>query len=338
MSATRRRPSSATTTPGRTGATGGVGHLRSRATSYGATPALGWPTVAAPTLIDTPPSMRRWSADAGRSGRSIALVPTMGALHDGHLALVETAHRHADVVVVSIFVNPLQFGERADFDHYPRPIDDDLAACRSAGVDAVYAPTAAVMYPPGFETRVRAGALAEVMEGASRPGHFDGVVTVVTKLFAAVRPAIAVFGEKDYQQLAIVRRLSADLDLGVEIVGCPTVREPDGLALSSRNRRLDAGERAAARCIPVALAAAVQAAAAARGDDPVVGRVVDAAAAVVRSEPLAELDYVTVFDASSLEPIERLDDARRRPGTTRVAIAARVGPVRLIDNVDLFPA
>ncbi len=159
------------------------------------------------------------------AGETIALVPTMGALHRGHLALIEHARTVADRVVVSIFVNPLQFDRPDDFEHYPRPIDADVAVCADNGVDAVYAPTAAVMYPAGFQTTVRIGALARVMEGASRPGHFDGVATVVTKLFTAVRPEMAVFGEKDFQQLAIVRRLSADLDLGVEVIGRPTVRE-----------------------------------------------------------------------------------------------------------------
>lgn len=277
--------------------------------------------------------MQEWSVTTARAGHTIALVPTMGALHDGHLALVDAARRRADVVVVSIFVNPLQFGEQADFDHYPRPIDDDLSMCARAGVHAVYAPTAAAMYPPGFDTTVRAGALALVMEGASRPGHFDGVVTVVTKLFTAVRPDMAMFGEKDFQQLAIIRRLAADLDLGVEIVPCPTVRETDGLALSSRNRRLAPPERAAARCIPAALQAAI---AVARSGEDDVDAITAAAAAVVAAEPLATLDYVAVFDADTLEPLATIDDAHRRPGATRIAIAAHVDPVRLIDNADLF--
>jgi pantoate--beta-alanine ligase len=288
---------------------------------------------APPMVFDSPPAMRAWSAAQRGDGRSIALVPTMGALHEGHLALIAAARRHADLVAVSIFVNPLQFGEATDFDNYPRPIDDDLAICASAGVDVVYAPTAAAMYPPGFDTRVVSGALSLPMEGASRPGHFDGVVTVVTKLLAAVAPDAAMFGEKDFQQLAIVRRLVRDLDLGVEIVGCPTVREPDGLAMSSRNRRLDGAERAAAACIPRAIAAARAVA-----GDPGAGAasVVDAARRVLDDERLATVDYVALFDPDDLSPIDALDPRRGRPGSVRIAIAARVGPVRLIDNADLF--
>ena len=190
--------------------------------------------------------------------RTIGLVPTMGALHDGHLSLVTIAKQRCDDVVVSIFVNALQFDRAADFDAYPRPIDDDVARCAEIGVDAVYAPTTAVMYPAGFETHVEPGALADVMEGAARPGHFRGVTTVVTKLFAAVRPDVGVFGEKDFQQLAIIRRMAADLDLGVEIVGAPIVREADGLAMSSRNVRLSAEQRRRAVCVPHALDAAIQ--------------------------------------------------------------------------------
>jgi pantoate--beta-alanine ligase len=284
-------------------------------------------------LVTDPVAMRSWSNDAVRSGRRIGLVPTMGALHDGHLALVRAAQVRTDLVVVSIFVNPLQFGEAADFDHYPRPIDDDLAACAAAGVDAVYAPTAATMYPQGFQTRVVPGPLARVMEGRSRPGHFDGVATVVTKLFAAVRPDVAVFGEKDFQQLAVVRQLATDLDLGVDVVGHPTVREPDGLAMSSRNRRLTAPERHAARCVPRAVSAALL-----RASEPSVSvdEVLAAARQPISDEPLAALDYVAVFDARALTEVEVFDPARRRPGNYRLALAVRLGDVRLIDNADLF--
>ena len=190
------------------------------------------------TTVTEPRAMQAW-ADAERgAGRRIALVPTMGALHAGHLALVAAARRRAQRVVVSIFVNPIQFDRRDDFERYPRTLDDDLRICATAGVDAVYAPSAAAMYAEGFQTAVEVTRLTEPLCGAARPGHFRGVTTVVTKLFHAVRPDVAVFGEKDYQQLAVVRRLAADLDFGIEIVGVPTVREPDGLALSSRNRRL----------------------------------------------------------------------------------------------------
>ncbi len=276
-----------------------------------------------------PDEMRSWSAERHAAGERIALVPTMGALHRGHHELLTLGRRGADRVVVSIFVNPLQFNEPADFDGYPRPIDRDLEDCRRLGVDAVYAPTAAVMYPPGHQTRVVPGALADVMEGPMRPGHFEGVTTVVTKLLGAVRPDLAVFGEKDYQQLAIITRMAADLDLGVTIVPAPIVRDEDGLALSSRTERLDEAQRAAAVCVPRALGAAVEAAAL---SGATVGAATEAAERVVAAEPLARLEYVTVFrpdDLSVLHPSQRVD----RPA--RIAIAVWMGDVRLIDNRDL---
>lgn len=288
--------------------------------------------MTSPAIFDRPAEMRAWTHRARGSERTVALVPTMGALHDGHIALIDLARERADVTVVSIFVNPLQFGEASDFSRYPRPLDDDLALCREAGVAAIYAPTAATMYPSGFDTRVVPGALAEVMEGASRPGHFEGVTTVVTKLFTTVRPDIACFGEKDFQQLAIVRRLASDLDLGVEVVACPTVREADGLALSSRNQRLSGAERAAASCVPRAIDAALRAGATALSP----AEIAAAATSVIAAEPLASLDYVAVFDPDTLLPVDSID--QRRPGTYRLALAVRFGDVRLIDNADVFAA
>ena len=283
--------------------------------------------------IDTPAEVRAWADTTRASARSIALVPTMGALHRGHLELIEAAGRLADRVVVSIFVNPLQFGEQGDFDHYPRPLHDDLHTCEAAGVDVVYIPTAATMYPAGFSTTVSVSGLTDTLEGASRPGHFDGVTTVVTKLFAATRPDMAVFGEKDYQQLVVVRRMSTDLDLGVEIIAHPTVREPDGLALSSRNQRLDDHQRRAAVCVPNAIAGAVERA---TTDGADVDAVISAATRAIDDETLAELDYVAVFDARTLCPIDHFDSRDRQPGRVRLAVAARFGEVRLIDNADLF--
>jgi pantoate--beta-alanine ligase len=278
-------------------------------------------------LITTPGAMRAWSVARHAPGRRVGFVPTMGALHAGHLSLVDIAAGRADDVVLSIFVNPLQFDRAADFHAYPRPIDDDVARCREIAVDAVYAPTAAVMYPPGFETHVDPGPLAAVMEGAARPGHFRGVTTVVTKLFGAVRPDVAVFGEKDFQQLAIIHRMSCDLDLGVEIVAAPIVREPDGLAMSSRNVRLTASQRAAAVCVPRALDAAVVAAAGGATSDDVTA----AAAAVIAAEHEARLEYVEVFDPVTLQPVNRPVLG------TRVAVAVRFDDVRLIDNTALVP-
>jgi pantoate--beta-alanine ligase len=250
----------------------------------------------------------------------------MGALHDGHMALVEAAHRHADVVVVSIFVNPLQFNRSDDFDAYPRPIDDDVERCRSAEVDAVYAPTAATMYPAGFETQVVPGPLADPLEGEGRPGHFRGVTTVVTKLFAAVTPQVAVFGQKDFQQLAIIRRMTTDLDLGVRIVSMPTVREPDGLAMSSRNVRLSAEARRAAPCIFRGLRAARDLA----GHGVVDARqLVKAAADPVHAEPLASLEYLRLVHPDTLCDLEQLD------GEGVLVSAVWFGDVRLIDNMPI---
>ncbi len=257
----------------------------------------------------------------------------MGALHAGHLALIEAAHSLADVVVVSIFVNPLQFGESLDFADYPRPIDADLAACAAAAVDAVYAPTAAAMYPEGFDTRVLPGGIASTMEGSSRPGHFEGVATVVTKLLAAVTPDVAVFGEKDFQQLAVIRRMVADLDFGVDVAGCPTVREPDGLALSSRNQRLTPRERVAATAIPRAIEEARRTA---RQPGTSIDDMIAGATSVIDAEPLASLDYVSVFDADTLDVVRTIIDSDRVSGRYRIAIAARFGDVRLIDNADPF--
>jgi len=286
-------------------------------------------------VIDTPAGVRAWSDGIHVTGDTIGLVPTMGALHRGHLELIDAARRLADEVIVSIFVNPLQFGEQGDYDRYPRPLEDDLRVCRAAGVGVVYVPTAAAMYPDGFATSVHVAGLTDPMEGASRPGHFDGVTTVVTKLFGATRPDVAVFGEKDYQQLSVVRRLTADLDFGIDIVAHPTVREPDGLALSSRNRRLDDAQRRAATCIPTAISAALESA---TSDVSDASDVIVAATYFIDAEPLATLEYVTVFDGATLRPIDRFEDGHRQAGRVRIAIAARFGDVRLIDNADLFSA
>ncbi len=279
-------------------------------------------------LLETPAEAQRWSGRHRKAGERIAFVPTMGALHPGHLHLFEMAKQHAPRVVVSIFVNPTQFNQREDFERYPRPMEDDLAACRAAGVDAVYLPTAATMYPSTFQTFVEPGSLAEPMEGTHRPGHFRGVTTVVTKLFLAVRPDVAVFGEKDFQQLAIIRRMTIDLDFGIEIVAVPTVREADGVALSSRNRHLSADERVAARCVPRALEAAATAVLTGASRSSVV---VAAAKQVVAAEPLARLEYAELCDPDTLE---RVDELR---GSAVLALAVWIGDTRLIDNRTLKP-
>lgn len=258
--------------------------------------------------------------EARRDG-TLALVPTMGALHEGHRSLIRLARERADQVVVSIFVNPLQFGPGEDFARYPRTFDADLEACREEGVDVVFAPSADDMYPPGRQVSVSAGEMGRIVEGASRPGHFDGMLTVVLKLFNLVRPDLAVFGQKDAQQLALIRRMAADLDVPVEIIGAPTVREPDGLALSSRNRYLSAGERRVALTLSRALLAAA--------DEPGAAQVRATAAKVLaEAPPELEVDYLVLVDPATFTEVPDSYE-----GEAVLAVAARVGATRLIDNV-----
>lgn len=261
-------------------------------------------------------------------GGTIAFVPTMGALHPGHLALVAEARRRADHVVASIFVNPTQFGENEDLSTYPRREAADAAMLEQEGCAILWAPDAAVMYPDGFETPVGAGPLGEDLDGAARPGHFDGVATVVSRLFDQVRPHIAVFGEKDYQQLAIIRVLVARLGLGIEIVGVPTQRDADGLALSSRNAYLSEDERRDARALPRALGEAAQAIQSGKAVEEVLAR----ARARLEAAGFDPVDYVELRDAETLAPLSALD----RPA--RLLAAARIGRTRLIDNLPVLPA
>ncbi len=273
-----------------------------------------------------PLSMHAWSRAQHHDGQRIGCVPTMGALHAGHLALIDEARRRCDVVVVSIFVNPLQFNRSDDFDKYPRPLDTDVEACRAAGVDAVYAPTAAAMYPPGFQTRVEPGVLADSLEGASRPGHFRGVTTVVAKLFGAMQPDVAVFGQKDFQQLAIIRQMVLDLDMDIEIIGLPTVREADGLAISSRNQRLSLDDRRAAVCVAQALRRAV---AAVEEGERHAALLLKLALDRIEAEPRARLEYVHIVDPLTLDPVEEVS------GPAVIVAAIWFGDVRLIDNLPL---
>ncbi len=259
-----------------------------------------------------------------RAGRSIGLVPTMGALHDGHASLIERAAVECDVVAVTVFVNPLQFGSGEDYDAYPRDLDADLVTTERAGAGLVFAPSPEAMFPPERCTSVGVGALGEVLEGASRPGHLDGVATVVTKLFALAGHCRAYFGDKDYQQLMVVRRLVADLSFPVEVVACPTVRDVDGLALSSRNRYLGADERAAAPVLFRALRAGAASILAGELDPAEVRSLV---AAIMEAEPLVDLDYAEVVEAATLEVPEKLH------GELRLLVAARIGATRLVDNV-----
>jgi pantoate--beta-alanine ligase len=261
-------------------------------------------------------------------GRTIGLVPTMGALHAGHLSLVAASRARCDLTVVSVFVNPTQFGEGEDFDAYPRDLDADAALLEGAGVDVLFAPSTAVMYPEGAVTRVDPGPMGTVWCGASRPGHFSGVATVVTKLLGIVGPDVAYFGEKDYQQLTVIQRVVRDLDIPTHVVGCPIVREHDGLALSSRNRYLTPEQRGHALVLSRALAAVRARVDAGETDGAALQR--DLAAAVA-AEPGVTLDYAAVVDARTLESVTEL----RREG--RALVAARVGSARLIDNVSLLP-
>jgi len=280
------------------------------------------------TILE-PRTMQAW-ADATRArGERIALVPTMGALHEGHVALIAEARRRAKRVVVSIFVNPTQFDRYDDFERYPRTLEDDAARCAAAGVDVIFAPSPRAMYPEGFQTAVEVAALTAPLCGKTRPGHFRGVTTVVTKLFHAVRPHLAVFGEKDWQQLAVVRRMAADLDFGIEIVGVPTVREADGLALSSRNRRLTPDDREAARCLPRALDAGAEMVATGETRPAmIVGR----AKMEIASCPRARLEYAEVRDPETLEEVDEVT------APVLLGVAVWVGEVRLIDNRLLAPA
>ncbi|MGO9455591.1 MAG: pantoate--beta-alanine ligase [Acidimicrobiales bacterium] len=269
--------------------------------------------------------------DAARSsGRSVGLVPTMGALHAGHRSLVARAAAECDHVAVTVFVNPLQFGDPDDIEHYPRTLPADLELCRGDGVSSVLAPSVAEMYPDWPAppaTAVSVTGPSQGWEGSARPGHFDGVCTVVAKLFSMAGRCRAYFGEKDFQQLAVVRRMAAVLSMPVEVVACPTVREPDGLALSSRNARLSAAERAAAPVLWHALCAGRQAVASGERRP---GAVAGLMAATVAAEPLVRLEYAGAVDAASLAVPTSLDD----PAEVRLLVAARVGPVRLIDNCD----
>jgi len=256
------------------------------------------------------------------AGQRIALVPTMGALHRGHLALVEAARRPGTRVVASIFVNPKQFGANEDLSRYPRREQADIRLLTEAGCDLLWAPSVETMYPAGFATAVSVAGVSEGWDGAARPGHFDGVATVVTKLFNQVAPDCAYFGEKDFQQLAVIRRLVADLDLPVEIAGVPTQRDDDGLALSSRNIYLDADERARAVALPRALGEAARAIAAGA---PVAAALDEARASL--SAAGFQVDYIGLADAETLLP----DPAPGRP--RRLLAAARMGATRLIDNI-----
>jgi pantoate--beta-alanine ligase len=282
--------------------------------------------VSSPLVVQTIAGIRSELAPLRAAGKSIALVPTLGALHRGHLEHVKRARELADVVVVSIFVNPLQFGANEDLAKYPRDLDGDLAQLEQFGVEFVFAPTVEQMYPDGgTQVKVTGGQVATLFEGRSRPGHFDGVLTVVAKLLQIVQPDLATFGQKDAQQLFLVKRMVRDLNIPVAIEVIDTVREDDGLALSSRNRYLGPNERRAARALSRALEAAQSA------GDRGIDSVLAAAQSVLMDEKLVTLDYLKVVDPKTFLPV---DDGYRGPA--RVLIAAQVGPARLIDNDAIY--
>ena len=268
--------------------------------------------------------LTRSLADLRQKG-TVALVPTMGALHAGHLALIAEAKRRADAVVATIFVNPTQFNDPDDLAHYPRTEAEDALQLADAGCDLLWMPAVDAIYPTSFATAVHVSGVSERWEGEARPGHFDGVATVVARLLLAVRPDVALFGEKDFQQLAVIRRMVADLAMGIEIVGVPTMRDADGLALSSRNARLSADERNRAAAFPAALAAARDAIR--RGVDE--GSAIDQAVNMLRNARFSRVDYFVLVDADTLEPLET-----PREGARLIA-AAVIGTTRLIDNIPL---
>jgi pantoate--beta-alanine ligase len=282
--------------------------------------------VSSPVVVQAISGIRTELEALRAAGKTVALVPTLGALHEGHLAHVARARELADVVVVSIFVNPLQFGANEDLDKYPRDLDGDLSRLEPFDVDYVFAPTAAEMYPDGgTQVKVTGGPVASLLEGRSRPGHFDGVLTVVAKLLQIVQPNVVTFGQKDAQQLFLVQRMVRDLDIPVNVEVIETVREADGVAMSSRNRYLGPNERKAAQALSRAIEAAQSA------SDRGIDTVLAAAQSVLMDEKLVTLDYLKVVDPKTFLPV---DDGYRGPA--RVLIAAKVGPARLIDNDSLY--
>jgi pantoate--beta-alanine ligase len=269
--------------------------------------------------------------DAARvGGRTVGFVPTMGYFHEGHRSLMRAARAENDLVVVSLFVNPTQFAPTEDLAAYPRDLDGDAAQAEGEGVDLLFVPTVAEMYPGGACTTVRVAGITEVLCGASRPGHFDGVTTVVTKLFSMVGPCRAYFGRKDAQQLAVVRRMTRDLDLPVDVVGCPLVRENDGLAMSSRNAYLSDDDREAALVLSRSLFVVGEAVQRGERDCARLHHLLDD---VLGAEPRVRVDYAAIVDAATLVPVDRID--RAESSETLVALAAFVGRARLIDNVTI---
>jgi len=277
-------------------------------------------------VIEKIAEMQSWSDRMRAEGKRIGFVPTMGYLHEGHLSLVDRAKEMSDVVVVSVFVNPTQFGPSEDYRNYPRDLKRDVRLVEERGGDVVFCPSAEEMYPEGFATYVEVEGLTETLCGASRPGHFRGVTTVVTKLFNIVKPHVAVFGQKDAQQAIVIKRMTSDLNFDIEIEVAPTIREPDGLAMSSRNTYLTPSQRSQATSLYRALRAAERMIGSGERD---AGRVIDEMRRIVGSQPEADIDYISIVSADDLKPVGEIK------GRILVALAVRFGRARLIDNIML---
>ncbi len=280
------------------------------------------------TIIHTIPEMISWAHERRRLGKTIGFVPTMGYFHDGHLSLMRQARCHADHVVVSIFVNPTQFGPNEDFEAYPRDLQRDIQMAQSVDVDVVFAPERNDLYPNGYDTFIVSEKLPRHLCGLSRPGHFRGVLTIVAKLFHIVTPHVAVFGQKDYQQLTIIRQMVKDLHFNLQIIGHPTVREPDGLAMSSRNVRLSETQRMSARCLYQSLMKAQEAVISGERNPD---KIIASARQLIDSYPETDIDYIKICDPDKLEDLQIID----RPAL--MALAVKVGITRLIDNMILTP-
>jgi pantoate--beta-alanine ligase len=274
-------------------------------------------------LIETIDAMQKQCEALRVSGKTIALVPTMGFFHEGHLELMRVGRRLADILAISIFVNPTQFAPSEDFQAYPRDMEGDLAGAKEVGVDLVFAPSVEDMYPDGHQTKIAVESVTKHLCGLARPGHFDGVTTVVAKLFNIAKPHLAIFGEKDYQQLTAVKRMVKDLDMDIQIIGVPTVREPDGLAMSSRNNYLNPEERESALCLKKSLDQAREMFGQGEKDAQ---RIKEAVERLILSHPFTEIDYINICDPMSLEDVDRIEEE------VLLALAVKVGKARLIDN------
>jgi pantoate--beta-alanine ligase len=274
-------------------------------------------------VIETVANMHKKVNSLRTTGKTISFVPTMGFLHDGHVELMKIGKKIADILILSIFVNPTQFGPNEDFDQYPRDMDGDLAKANKAGVDIVYTPAVDEMYPEGYQTKVTVGEITKFLCGASRPGHFEGVTTVVNKLFNIVKPNFAVFGQKDFQQLAVIRRMVIDLNMDIKIVGAPIVRESDGLAMSSRNKYLSPEQRESALCLKKSIDLASKMV---QEGERSSEKILNSVKKFIQGHPFTDIDYVNICDPETLEDIDMIEE------DVLLALAVKVGTTRLIDN------